>query len=106
MLYRSFLVFFFFCLAVFSAIFLYRFHFYPDFGNGFITGDWLINYEDGGFKRRGLSGTILFFIQDITHLKLTWIIYSIQLSLLILFLYNFLRLVWQKNISLFYITLV
>jgi hypothetical protein len=26
--------------------------------DGYALGDWLINYEDGGFKRRGLSGSL------------------------------------------------
>lgn len=28
--------------------------------DGWSFADWLINYEDGGFKRRGISGSLFF----------------------------------------------
>lgn len=94
-----------FTVAVFAAIFLYRFHFYPDFGNGFIAGDWLINYEDGGFKRRGLSGTIAFIIQDLTNSNLTNVVYGIQLTIFFSFLAGMYLLVQKKEMNLLYVSL-
>ncbi len=34
--------------------------------DGYALGDWLINYEDGGFKRRGLSGSFFLWTSRIT----------------------------------------
>jgi hypothetical protein len=33
----------------------YRLWHFDHTGNGFILGDWFVNYQDGGFKRRGLT---------------------------------------------------
>ena len=36
--------------------------------DGYALGDWIITYEDGGFKRRGLSGVIFIFLSRITNI--------------------------------------
>ncbi len=44
----------------FIFLFLYKAFFLLQFNlaqNPFILGDWLINYQDGGFKGRELSGS-------------------------------------------------
>uniref|UniRef100_A0AAU6WPZ0 Uncharacterized protein n=1 Tax=Chryseobacterium endophyticum TaxID=1854762 RepID=A0AAU6WPZ0_9FLAO len=43
--------------AVYTLAFTYYYNFKDD---GYILADWLINYQDGGFKRRGLSGSFFF----------------------------------------------
>jgi hypothetical protein len=40
--------------AIYTLAFTLAFNLKDD---GYILADWLINYEDGGFKRRGLSGS-------------------------------------------------
>jgi hypothetical protein len=50
----------------------------------YTQGDWLINYQDGGFKRRGLSGSIMFFLQDISALRLQSIVFSVIYKLILL----------------------
>ena len=75
-------------------------------GNGFILGDWLVNYQDGGFKRRGLSGSILFWIQDITGIGLTVLIYFIQMLLYLFFFGILFKFLSKKNISLLFFTLM
>jgi flagellar biosynthesis protein FliQ len=105
-LYRLTIVAFLSFVAAFSALFLYRYHFYEDFGNGFIVGDWLINYEDGGFKRRGLSGSIMFFLQDITGVELTKLVLFFQLTSFLIFLTAFVALLWNKKIDWLYISLI
>ncbi len=62
----------------------------------FIQADWLINYNDGGFKRRGLSGSIIFLIQDFTGLQIKYIVFSIQLFFYIIFFTSFLFLFIKK----------
>lgn len=104
--FRIFIVAFLGILACYAALFLYRYNFYEGFGNGFIVGDWLINYHDGGFKRRGLSGTLIFAIQDISGISLQWIVFSIQLLLFLIFLSLFTALFWNKRIKLLYFGLI
>lgn len=94
-----------FLLIVFTLIALRLLH-HDIAGNGFIFGDWLVNYQDGGFKRRGLIGSIMFFLQDITGLSLLTIVYSTQMLFYSLFFYLFYKLLQTKEISLLYFTLV
>ena len=47
-------------------------------GNGFKTGDWLINYSDG-FIRRGLFGSLLYWISGF-GVPLLWLVYVIQIT--------------------------
>lgn len=68
--------------------------------------DWLINYEDGGFKRRGLLGNALFYIQDVTGLKLQWQIFTIQIIGLSGILYGTLLYVKKYKVDLFYLCIM
>ncbi|MBO3116509.1 hypothetical protein J4050_07105 [Winogradskyella sp. DF17] len=84
----------------------YRLWYFDNAGNGFILGDWFVNYQDGGFKRRGLTGSVLFWVQDITGFGLVNMVYAIQMLLhfsLLFFIYKMLEV---KRVSLFYFTLV
>jgi hypothetical protein len=79
--------------AILASLFIYiayhLYHYHND-RDPWILGDWLIHYEDGGFKRRGLSGSLLFIMQDLTGISLPKLVYAIQLlSYLILFLLIF-----------------
>ena len=77
-------------LASVLAITLFRiFHHFNTDKTGLLE-DWLINYQDGGFKRRGLSGSLFFLVQDMTQLPLGYIFYGLELILnLSLFYYLF-----------------
>lgn len=61
--------------------------------------DWLINYEDGGFKRRGLSGSILFFIQDNLKISLNNQIFIIQTFFFLLIFYFIIRILQSKKLN-------
>lgn len=63
------------------------------------VSDWLINYEDGGFKRRGISGELLFFFQDVTHFSLPFIIFLLQAFFYGIIYYSFIKLINQKKID-------
>lgn len=65
--------------------------------NGWVIGDWLINYTDGGFKRRGLSGNFFFFLQDITNLRLNLLIFIVVSLLYILFFLALISVILKKN---------
>ena len=53
--------------------------------DGYALGDWLINYEDGGFKRRGLSGTIFIFLAKSTGIYIGKIVFGFVSLLYICF---------------------
>lgn len=68
--------------------------------------DWLINYTDGGFKRRGLLGDVFFYIQDITGLQLQFQILIFQIAGLSGILYGTLLYLRKYKIDLFYLTIM
>lgn len=41
--------------------------------------DWLVNYEDGGFKRRGITGTAFFAVQDLLSVPLPFQVFIVQI---------------------------
>ncbi|MGV6832483.1 MAG: hypothetical protein ACWA5P_13085 [bacterium] len=94
-----------FLTSVFAWI-AYTLYQYDLAGNGFIFGDWFVTYQDGGFKRRGLSGNIMFFLQDTTGFSLLSLVYSTQMLLYVIFFYQFYKLLISKKISLLYFTLI
>ncbi|WP_419869604.1 hypothetical protein [Chryseobacterium sp. CT-SW4] len=74
--------------------------------DGYILADWLINYEDGGFKRRGLSGSFFFILQDLTGLRLNYIVYFFQFSIISLFFWYYTKLIRYKETSFLYLSLL
>ncbi len=61
--------------------------------------DWLVNYEDGGFKRRGISGTLFFAIQDTFGIPLPFQVYIVQIVCYALIFYAYFRLLLTKTID-------
>lgn len=74
--------------------------------DGYILGDWLINYQDGGFKRRGLSGSFFFLIQDITGFRLNYIVYFFQVIIISGFFYIYYKIIQRKSPDLLYLSLL
>jgi hypothetical protein len=56
-----------------------------NWSDGYAVGDWIINYEDGGFKRRGLSGTFFMWLSRTSHIDVKLIIFSFVTSIYVLF---------------------
>lgn len=74
--------------------------------DGYILGDWLINFQDGGFKRRGLTGSFFFLLQDLTGLTLN-VLVLIFVSLLIgSFFFIYFKIIKNRKIDLLYISLM
>ena len=44
--------------------------------DGYAIRNWMINYEDGGFKRRGFSGSMIIFLSDLTGIYFGKIVFS------------------------------
>lgn len=89
--------------AVYTLAFTLVFNLKDD---GYILADWLINYEDGGFKRRGLSGSFFFVLQDLTGLSLNYIVYFFQFWIISLFFWYYTKLIRYKITDLLYLSLL
>jgi len=89
--------------AVYTLIFTLVYNLKDD---GYILADWLINYQDGGFKRRGLSGSFFFMLQDITGLRLNYLVYFFQLSIISSFFWYYTMLIRYKRTDLLYLSLL
>ncbi|MBD8083558.1 hypothetical protein [Chryseobacterium caseinilyticum] len=89
--------------AVFALVFTFIHNRNSD---GYILGDWLINYQDGGFKRRGLSGSFFFLIQDFTALKLNLAVYFFQVIIICGFFYTYFKIIQRKQPDLLYLSLL
>lgn len=74
--------------------------------DGYILADWLINYQDGGFKRRGLSGSFFFLLQDITHIRLNYLVYFFQFCIITGFFWLYIKIIRYKNTHLLYLSLL
>jgi len=89
--------------ALFAIVFTYIHNANSD---GYILGDWLINYQDGGFKRRGLSGSFFFFLQDVTSLKLQYLVYGFQVVIISSFFYYYFKTIQYKEVTFLYLSLL
>ena len=85
-----FLKYFYYILAFSTYLYIIVFTFLHNRKNdGYVLGDWLINYQDGGFKRRGISGSLFFFLQDFSGLNLNILVFSFQFIVISLFFFFF-----------------
>ncbi|SDJ92744.1 hypothetical protein SAMN05421542_4685 [Chryseobacterium jejuense] len=89
-----FLRFFLFFITLFL---IFKIYFAYTIANGYPFGDWLINYQDGGFKRRGLLGTIAFFMYENFHIKVQYTVFFFQFLFHFLFFYYLVRLINLKK---------
>lgn len=53
--------------------------------DGWVLGDWLINYYDGGFKRRGFLGTVFIFLYNAFRLDIPKQVFVICVLLWLIF---------------------
>jgi hypothetical protein len=84
-------------LIVISLVLVFKIQFSYENCNGFAFGDWLVNYQDGGFKRRGLLGTVIFFIYDVFHVKIQYTVFFFQFICNFLFLFYLAKLITLKR---------
>lgn len=91
---NNFLRFFLFFITLFV---IFKIYFAYKIANGYPFGDWLINYQDGGFKRRGLLGTIIFFIYGKFQIKVQYTVFFFQFLFHFLFFYYLVRLINLKK---------
>ncbi|MGL6038088.1 MAG: hypothetical protein ACRC0E_04250 [Soonwooa sp.] len=89
--------------AVYTLVFTFLHNKKSD---GYILGDWLINYEDGGFKRRGLSGSFFFLLQDLTSFPLNYLVFGFQLTIIVSFFLIYFKIIKNKKLDLLYLSLM
>ena len=73
--------------------------------NGYILGDWLINYA-GGFTRRGLFGEITIYISNFLNLNLIDLTFILVTALYLYFIFLVLRIISKCNIDFFILLLI
>lgn len=61
--------------------------------------DWLVNYEDGGFKRRGVTGSVFFALQDLFGISLPFQVFIVQVVFYALVFYLYFKLLIVKKID-------
>jgi hypothetical protein len=64
-------------------------------GNGYILGDWLLNYS-GGFVRRGFLGHIFYLISNFFNISIIHIIFLFSSSIYLMSLYFFYQIIKNK----------
>jgi hypothetical protein len=67
--------------------------------NGFSFADWLINYQEDGFTRRGLLGTIAVFLFQKIGIKLQYTVFFFQFITHFLFFYFLYKILILKKIN-------
>lgn len=65
--------------------------------NGYAFADWLINYQEAGFSRRGLPGSAFLFLYHFFSIKLQYSVFFVQAIVHILFFYFLYRLLKFKK---------
>ncbi len=84
-----------FFIAINYIFFTYRFF---QRENGYILGDWLINYE-GGFVRRGFFGETIVNIASILNLNLINLTFFITITIYLIFIFLLFKLIFSKKIT-------
>ncbi len=80
-----------FCLIIyFITVLILIYNCYKP--NEWVIGDWLINFQDGGFKRRGLGGSLIFFLQNQLNLSLKLLVTLLNLAIYSVFFYCFYKI--------------
>lgn len=70
--------------------------------DGWIIGDWLINYSSG-FSRRGLLGEFIIFASNTFKIKLNITTSILQITLLLTFIFYIIKILTNKIITFWYI---
>lgn len=64
-----------------------------------ILGDWVINYHDGGFKRRGLAGSLLLEINKLFQFNIDYQVFIFNSLLWFFYLFFFYKLIKRIKIT-------
>lgn len=73
--------------------------------DGWIIGDWLINFQ-AGFVRRGLSGSLILNLSDFLKLKPNFTVMWIQMTIYIAYMFILFFLIYRKKINMWFLILL
>ncbi len=73
--------------------------------NGWIIGDWLINF-DGGFVRRGLSGYLILKLSDLLNVKPNFTVMAVQMTIYLSYMAVLFFLIYRKKINVWFILML
>ncbi len=73
------------CLVFIAAYSIWNGVYWVRHNDPWAIGDWLINYS-GGFVRRGLPGALVMLLHRASGVRLPWVVFWIQVSVLLLLL--------------------
>lgn len=78
-------------ICIFKVYFAYK------VCNGYAFADWLINYQEAGFNRRGLLGTFFVFLYETFSIKLQYSVFFVQVIIHVSFFYFLYKLAAFKK---------
>ncbi|AZA91989.1 Uncharacterised protein [Chryseobacterium nakagawai] len=90
-----------YCICISNSYIQLVFH-----KNGWYLGEWLINYQDGGFKRRGLFGSLFIFLNELTNIKLEFLVFTFVSIVYAIFFTLLIQLFMQKKNTLLTISIL
>ncbi|UHO38008.1 hypothetical protein H5J24_20855 [Chryseobacterium capnotolerans] len=90
-----------YCICIYNSYLQLVFH-----KNGWYLGEWLINYQDGGFKRRGLFGSMFILFNELTAIKLEFIVFAFVSIVYAVFFTLLIQLFLQKKNTLLTISIL
>lgn len=90
-----------YCICIYNSYLQLVFH-----KNGWYLGEWLINYQDGGFKRRGLFGSLFILLNELTHIKLEFIVFAFVSIIYAVFFTFLIQLFMQKKNTLLTVSII
>ena len=88
-----------------TSLYLLSLYFYTMQCDGWVIGDWLINYE-AGFVRRGLSGFLIIGLSDLINLKPNITVGLIQTVLYVAYMSIFYFLSSRKKMTVWFCILL
>ncbi|WP_346983374.1 hypothetical protein [Chryseobacterium sp. POE27] len=84
-------------LIVVTLLCIFKVYFAYITCNGYAFADWMINYQEAGFSRRGLPGTVFVFLYKLFSLKIQYSVFFVQAAVHIVFFYFLYRLLKFKK---------
>ena len=73
--------------------------------DGFVIGDWLINYQ-AGFVRRGLSGQLIISLSDLINIKDNITTFAVQVFFYISYTLILYLLIYKKQINIWFLIML
>lgn len=87
-------------LTVITFLCIFKIYFAYLTCNGYAFADWLINYQESGFTRRGLPGTVSVLLYKVFSIKIQYSVFLMQTIVYVWFFYFLYKLLRFKKANL------